>query len=248
MQAQTKKPRKRTTGYKDISSTLIRDIQQGTWELEGLLPSEMDLVARFGVGRNTVREALRELQELGYIKRRRGARSVLTSTNPESGFVNSVRSVGELLEYAKATYFTLLGAEQIRVGEALARKLDTPINGEWIRISILRAQEANASPFCLSEVYVPPEYRSVVNFIERGKEIYPIIEREFGLVIRGVVQTIEATEADANIASRLNVAVGSAILLVRTTFQAGDKVVEIGLAHFPAGRYKVRIALDRKGG
>jgi DNA-binding GntR family transcriptional regulator len=243
------KGRKRTLGYKEISTTLIREIQQGTWSVNGLLPSEMDLVQRFGVGRNTVREALRELQDLGYLKRRRGARSVLESANPESGFVNSVRSVGELLEYARSTHSTLLGAEHIRVSEALAQRLDCPPDSEWVRIPILRAREPNGSPFCLSEVYVDPRYGDVVKFLDTENEIYSIIEREYGVVVRRVVQTIEAAEADPNIASRLNIAIGSPILLVRTIFHGSDgKVVEIGLAHFPAGRYKVRIALDRKAG
>lgn len=243
------KPRKRTLGYKDISTTLIREIQQGAWAVNGLLPSEMELVDRFGVGRNTVREALRELQDLGYLTRRRGARSVLASSNPESGFVNSVRSVGELLEYAKSTHSTLLGTEHIRVGEALARRLDCAPDSEWIRIAILRSREAGGAPFCFSEVYIDPRYGGIVKFLDRENEIYPIIEREYGIVVRRVVQTIEAAEADANIASRLNIAIGSPVLLVRTLFHGSDgKIVEIGLAHFPAGRYKVRIALDRKAG
>lgn len=245
----TAKGKKRTTGYKDISSVLIREIQQGVWKLNDLLPSEMDLVERFGVGRNTVREALRELQDLGYLTRRRGARSTLSSTNPASGFVNSVRSVEELLEYAKTTYFTLLGAEQIRVGESLARKLDSAVDSEWLRINILRSREKGGPPFCFSEVFVDNRYRDVTNWLKDENEIYPIIEREYGVVVRRVVQNIEAVEADANIASRLGVAAHSAILLVRTTFYASDgHVVEIGLAHFAAGRYKVRIALDRKVG
>jgi DNA-binding GntR family transcriptional regulator len=239
--------RKRTIGYKDISTTLIREIQQGLWGVNDLLPSEMDLVERFGVGRNTVREALRELQDLGYLRRRRGARSVLLSIDPERGFVNSVRSVGELLEYAKTTFSVQLGVEHIRTGDALARKLECPADHEWVRIGMLRSREASGPPFCYSEVYIDPQYRDVVKALENENQIYPVIEREFGIVIRRVVQTIEAAEADANIASRLNIAIGSPILLVRTTFHASDgKVVEIGLAHFPAGRYKVRIGLDRK--
>lgn len=241
--------RKRSIGYKDISTALIRDIQHGAWAVGDLLPSEMDLVARFGVGRNTVREALRELQDLGYLRRRRGARSVLSSADPERGFVNSVRSVGELLEYAKATHSMQLGVEHIRASEALARRLDCPVEREWVRIGMLRSREAGTPPFCYSEVYIDPKYSAVVKSLENENEIYPVIEREFGIVIRRVVQVIEAAGADANIASRLNVAVGSPILEVRTTFLSSDgQVVEIGLARFPAGRYKVRIGLDRKAG
>ena len=35
--------------------------------------------------------------------------------------------------------------------------------------------------------------------------------------------------------------------MVRTKFHSSDgRLVEIGVAHFPASRYRVRIALDRR--
>jgi len=239
--------RKKSIGYKDISATLLKEIQLGTWAVNDPFPSEMALVERFGVGRNTVREALRELQELGYLQRRRGARSVVVSTDPNNGFVNSARSISELLEYAKSSHQTFLGAEHIRVGEELSRKLDTAAGEDWIRIGVLRSREVSGPPFCFSEVYLHPRFKDIVPLAENENQVYPLIEREYGIAIRHVVQTIEAAAADGNIASRLNIPLGSAILLVRTTFYAADgNVVEIGLAHFPAGRYKVRIALDRR--
>ena len=78
-------------------------------------------------------------------------------------------------------------------------------------------------------------------------QLFPLIEKHHRVVLRRVVQETEAAAADANIASRLNVQVGSPILLVRTKFFSTDgNMVETGLSHFPCGRYRVRIALDRR--
>jgi DNA-binding GntR family transcriptional regulator len=242
-----RKRKKKSIGYREISAILIGEIQSGRWSVNDLMPTEMELVDRFGVGRNTVREALRELQDLGFIKRRRGARSVLATVRPDSGFVNSVRSVDELLDYAKTAKATVLVSENIRVDEALGRRLDIPAGSEWMRVGILRSREPNGPAFAYSEVYLDPRYADVVGKLESEGEIYTQIERLHGVVIRRVVQEIEAILADANIASRLNVEIGTAILLVRTKFHTSDgRLVEIGLAHFPAGRYRVRIALDRR--
>jgi GntR family transcriptional regulator len=247
MSAAATRRRARSIGFRQITTILIGEIQEGRWAVEELLPSEMELVERFGVGRNTVREALRELQNLGYIKRRRGARSVLAALAPDVSFVNSVRSVGELLEYAKAARATVLASETIRLDEKLARRLDAPAGSEWLRIGILRSRDAQGPAFCYSEVHIDPAYADVVRELESETAIYLLLERMHGVIIRRVEQEIEAVLADANIASRLNVPVASAILLVRTKFHSSDgKLVEIGLAHFPAGRYKVRIALDRR--
>jgi DNA-binding GntR family transcriptional regulator len=239
--------RRGSVGYRQIATTLIREIRDGRWQVGEPMPTEMDLVERFGVGRNTVREALRELEGLGYIERRRGARSTLRSTSPEGAFVNSVRSVEELVEYATSTRATLLASEIVRIDRALAERLDLVPDTELLRVGILRSRDAGDDPFCYSEVYLDPKYRDVAAMIGTETQLFPLIEKHHNVVLRRVVQETEAAAADANIASRLNIAVGSPILLVRTKFFSTDgKMVETGLSHFPCGRYRVRIALDRR--
>lgn len=237
----------RNIGYRQIATILVGEIQNGLWTLDSPFPTEMELVERFQVGRNTVREALRELQDLGYIRRRRGARSVLANASPETAFVNSVRSAEELLDYAKLTKATILTSETMRVDERLARKLDIPVGGEWVRLGLLRSRDGQSAPFSYSEVYVLPKYADVIDEFGAESELFALIERRHGLVIRRIEQEIEATLVDANIASRLNVQIGSPCLLVRSKFYSGEgELVEIGLVHFPASRYKMRLALDRR--
>jgi DNA-binding GntR family transcriptional regulator len=159
-----------------------------------------------------------------------------------------VRSVEELLEYARTTKATLLVSERIRLDERLAERLDCPPGSEWVRAGILRSRDRQAPPFCYSEIYIDPLYGDVVAQAETHSQLYLLIEKQHAVVIRRVEQEIEAVLADANIASRLNIARGSAVLLVRTKFFASDgRLVEVGLAHFPSGRYRVRITLDRRG-
>lgn len=239
--------RPRTIGYRQIAATLVGEIQSGQWTLDQPFPTEMELVDRFGTGRNTVREALRELQDLGYIKRRRGARSVLVNTSPESAFVNSVRSAEELLDYAKITKATILTTETVRVDDKLSRRLDIPAGGEWVRLGLIRHRDGQSAPFAYSEVYVLPRFADVIEAFGAEGELFSLIERRHNIVISRVEQEIEATLVDANIASRLSVPVGSPSLFVRSKFfSAEGELVEIGLVSFPASRYKVRLALDRK--
>ena len=241
-------PRRRAApGYRQISATLTQEIRSGRWSVDEPMPTEMQLVERFRVGRNTIREALRELEGLGYIERRRGARSTLRSVNPVGAFVNSVRSVEELVEYANSTNATLLVSEIVRIEPELAERLDHPPGTEWMRVGILRRREEGDEPFCYSEIYLDPKYRDVVPLIGQETQLFPLIEKHHRIVLRRVVQDIEAAAADPNIASRLQIPVGSAILRVRTKFFSTDgKLVETGLSHFPCGRYRVRIALDRR--
>ncbi len=56
-----------------ISRALRAEIASGTYETSGKLPSEAQLVERFGVSRPTIARALRDLQTEGLIERRAGS-------------------------------------------------------------------------------------------------------------------------------------------------------------------------------
>jgi GntR family transcriptional regulator len=240
-------PAERGMGYREISQALITDIQSGTWAVGDQLPTEAELVERFGASRNTVRESLRELDLYGYIKRRRGTRSILVAREPLS-FVNSARSIEELLQYSRHTRSHLLTADTIVAGAHLAEQLEAPRGSEWLRVEMLRTSLRGGVPVGFSEIYVDGRYADVAADLQDDDTLYSLLEKRHGLVFARVEQTIEAAAASPNIASRLAVDVGTPILRVRTVFVASTgEIAEIGFGHFPAGRYKIEIMLERAG-
>jgi len=71
--------------YREIFEKIQEDISSGRYKPGGRLPSEAELVRRFGVSRMTVFRAMRELQSLGIVTRRVGSGSfVAVSPNPGS--------------------------------------------------------------------------------------------------------------------------------------------------------------------
>ncbi len=73
-------PRARSVSSKhsEVFETLLREIQGGRWREGDRLPSESQLVQRFGHSRITVGRALRDLQAAGVISRRAGSGSFVT--------------------------------------------------------------------------------------------------------------------------------------------------------------------------
>jgi DNA-binding GntR family transcriptional regulator len=63
-------PRKRkSTRYREIAARLQKEIRLGRTDVGGLLPTETELMGRYGASRQTVREALRILMDQGLIVR-----------------------------------------------------------------------------------------------------------------------------------------------------------------------------------
>jgi len=74
--------------YQQIHHTLKQQIQQGVYPTGSLLPSENELCATFQTTRMTVRQALNELVRDGFIERRHGKGSLVTSTRPSLGLLS----------------------------------------------------------------------------------------------------------------------------------------------------------------
>ena len=67
----------------DQAAELLRArIVSGEWEVGAQLPGETTLAAQLGIGRSTIREAVRTLAGLGMLESRQGAGVFLRSTTP----------------------------------------------------------------------------------------------------------------------------------------------------------------------
>src|SRR3954469_22463285 len=71
--------------YHQLKASLMRDIDGGRWRPGEQLPTEDALMTRFQVSKITVRQALRDLQQLGYIRREQGRGTFVQGPPIEEG-------------------------------------------------------------------------------------------------------------------------------------------------------------------
>ncbi|MBV8278102.1 MAG: winged helix-turn-helix transcriptional regulator [Verrucomicrobia bacterium] len=81
--------------HREIYRTLLTEISDGRYDAIQRLPSEAQLVRRFGVSRPTAARALRDLQSEGVIERRVGSGSYLKGVVPS--IMETSRHLGVLL-------------------------------------------------------------------------------------------------------------------------------------------------------
>ncbi|MDB5474059.1 MAG: hypothetical protein JWP99_1362 [Devosia sp.] len=58
----------------DIATALAEEVHEGHLDVGAMLPSERELCVRFGVGRSTIREAIRHLETMRLVELRKGFR------------------------------------------------------------------------------------------------------------------------------------------------------------------------------
>lgn len=65
--------------YRKVATALLERIVDRTLENGARLPAELELARQFGVNRSTVREAMRELETAGMVRRQRGSKLMMVS-------------------------------------------------------------------------------------------------------------------------------------------------------------------------
>ncbi|MEO0424040.1 MAG: GntR family transcriptional regulator [Pseudomonadota bacterium] len=233
--------------YRQIADALMDEITTGSIAVGALLPGELDLCARFGVSRHTVREALRVLEERGMIGRRKGAGTTVLADRPVEAFVQSVSSVSELFQYPGGTRLRISEQEQeLRLDRELAARLGVPEGSAWTRLSGVRQVLKTGQRICWTDVYLLPAYAAVASWIGEPKPVYMLIEEQFGERVTNVDLEISAELLEAPVARALAMDAGSpALTAVRRYRGNDDRIFEISVSHHPADQFSYRWSLTR---
>ena len=88
----------RQTLVPQVIEQLRTQITSGEWAVGSRIPTEPDLVAALGVGRNTIREAVLALVHAGVLERRQGSGTYVTARHELTGVVARRLADAELTE------------------------------------------------------------------------------------------------------------------------------------------------------
>ncbi len=126
--------------YRKVAAALLDRITARTLNPGERLPAEMELARQFGVHRGTVREALRELETNGVLKRERGSKLMMV-TRPAR--VDVAAGVSRALTLHDVTYHDIweaLTAIEPPIAAAAARRRKS---GDLARLEALAAAETD---------------------------------------------------------------------------------------------------------
>ena len=234
------------TRYGKLADSLIKRIKQGFWGIGDYLPSENNLAVEFEVSRPTVRRALQNLEENGFISRRRGDGTRVLADKPTNSFNYATQPIADLL-YSGGAERIVTSKKAIIADEKLAHQLDGKPGKHWLKICQHRLDQQSQQMLVWGNVYIDFRYQDIQAKIDGYPGfICDLLEEQHGVVINEIQQVIKPISLTKKIAKIMNVEEGSlALEMTRRYLNSRKQPVEISINIFPALRSTHQFTLKR---
>jgi GntR family transcriptional regulator len=211
--------------HRQLFLVLHDEIDRGVIAPGDPLPTEQTLCDQFGVSRITVRRALADLAEQGYIERRQGVGSFVREHGPAEADVSDVLTAGRsyldgLRQSQFETEVEVVDLGTRRPPRTIAEALGT--SGELLHIVRVRRQRRTGEPLIVTEAWLPERLAdTLTESALRRTALYELLS-DAGIVVDRVQHEITAEIAGPRNAHLLDTAIGAALLrLNRLAFVGG---------------------------
>jgi DNA-binding GntR family transcriptional regulator len=235
--------------YKQLAGELRDAVLASEFPRGSQLPTEADLVTRYGVSRQTVRRAFAELVAEGLVYRVAG-RGTFATPRRRGAYLRSHGSIHELLALSVDTELEVVRPVERRSDLDAAGRLQLE-SDEVFSMMIRRLHQG--VPFALSTVSLPVAVgleAGVEAFMSAGARtattIIGLVDESPSGPIAGAHQSTTVVTISSDLAPLIDCTPGQAVLRIDRLYYNRDGVpVELAINHFNPDRYSYRLELRR---
>lgn len=202
------------------------------------LPKEVELANRFGVSRNTIRQATNKLENEGLITRKKGVGTFVTSHGLSTQLSNWHSFTLEMMEKGLSFKNTEVKLSHIKVDDKLANFFRIDKGSQVLLLKRLRAIEGEAAVYF--ESYFHPRI-GLTEDDDYSRPLYQLLEEKFGIVVVRSREHIRAQQAGI-VAKRLGLRAADPILVrERFVYDPGDRPIEYAINYYRADKFTYSI-------
>jgi GntR family transcriptional regulator len=213
--------------YDQIKVLLTQSLIGGEWRPGEMIPSEIDLAARYKVSQGTVRKAIDSLAGENILIRRQG-KGTFVATHNEEGIklrflrLTAVNGQKELLQNE------LISCTKTKADNRIAKILELKAGASLIEIR--RLLTFSGRPLIYDHIAVPAAQFKGLNanrVEENNGSMYSMYETEYGIRMIRAEERLTAVAASGEVAEALHLKPGAPLLSIeRVSYTYGDKPME----------------------
>lgn len=200
--------------YHQLAELIAADIRAGVYAEGDRIPSEHQLVAQYGIGRPTVRQALETLVRRGVLSRRRGS-GTFVAPQPEA--VDLFSLAGTMVSFTGAGLSPVV---EILEGPARQTVDPNPVNpfSGGAAIVFSRLSRVEDIPVLVEDIYLHPTLFAGLETLDlAGQSLSRIAAERFHLTLSGGEQQFHIGYPDTRLSRLLGLPRTTPILAVFRT-------------------------------
>jgi GntR family transcriptional regulator len=206
--------------HRQLFLVLHDEIDRGVIAPGDALPTEQTLCEQFGVSRITVRRALADLAEQGYIERRQGVGSFVRRHAPSEPESAGRSYMDGLRQTQFETEVDVVELDTRRPPRRIAEALGS--SGELLHIVRVRRQRRTGEPLIVTDAWLPAQLADTLTESALLRAALYELLPDAGISVDRVEHEITAEIAGPRNAQLLDTAIGAALLrLDRLAFVGG---------------------------
>ena len=223
--------------YRQLADILREPIASGAFPVGGELPKEASIAERFGVSLITVRQALRDLEADGLIKKRSAKPAIVTARNPTVNLSWNFKNFADMATFTKDAQLKVKSYRKETSPALRHFGLGKDEAGYCLRsiLSVGPHKKAHISTYFppdIGEKFCKEDFTDVL--------IFRSVQRHLSVRMALAHITVRAEIADKAIAADLEIAEGEAILTVEMLYQSADqRNIEFSVARHRADMFSI---------
>lgn len=231
--------------YLEIQNLLLQRIKNGDYQEGQLIPKEVDLAEQLNVSRPTVRHAIRNLVQAGYLERRKKRGTIVTQTKIKQQFTHVIESYNtEIQNNGLVAKTQVLNFSTEKASDEVAEALTIKPNTEVYKL--VRLRSADNKPVVFVVTYLPIAQLSDLQKIDfTHYSLYSELAKA-GLEITHVSRKIEVHPATEEEAQLLETDIKAPIFYFHTIgFTKDHRALEYSIASYRGDLNYFMVEIDK---
>lgn len=198
--------------YIIVKDSIKRMLDRGELEANALLPSERELMESYSVSRITVRRALEELEQEGYLYKVQGKGTFVKGDEMRQDLISITSCTEDVLRLGMTPSRKVVGSELIPADKKRQGRLSLTEGDVVYRLK--RIYYADDEPINFTTVYLPHKlFPGIENHDFANNSLYAVLENEYNVKITRAERTLEAVLAYEDVQEYLNIRPGVPLIL-----------------------------------
>lgn len=235
--------------YFQLKELILSEIKNGDYKSGSMIPTEKDLSDIFQISRTTVRQAITELVQEGWLYRVKSKGTFVSQPKIAQNYIKTVESFNDQMYRTNMTPTTIvLDLKTMKADDNIARNLQISENDDVIFLH--RKRLADGEPIVTSKTYLPyKECAFVLDHDFVTEQLYSILKLKDETKIFRIDRIVEAVEAKSADMELLEMKRGKPIQhFISVGYNAYGKPIEYTLSRYRGDRnsFEVTVVPENK--